>query len=263
MKRQLMLHIAAPAIFILSFLSCGIEEFFYLPQPDQGDRLDVNSATIYLRPISDIYYAMGYTIYYRIYLSPSLVSSTIPHTRGDDDTRILINRTLDSDVRALFPFTDIAIDTSIATTHTFTSRNFHELEVFTGLSTTVPVSNVLTTNGGNLSVLFPTFSGSPTLTINGIEYELYRAQGDSFFPKPEVPAEQYRRFFSTPELNSNANAISTVNADVARHGTGTDDIFAHAYVAMYIAAVGQNPENFSKLISNPTLISIFKLPNAN
>jgi len=51
------------------------------------------------------------------------------------------------------------------------------------------------------------------------------------------------------------NANSGLNMDVASGQVG------HAYVAMYIVAVGQNPQNFSRIFGKPTFINIFILPN--
>lgn len=240
-------------VLTAAFYSCGIEEYYFLPPAPEGDRIDITVATIHLPSISHIYYATGYTIYYRIYLSSTDITSTITQPQMTS-----INSTLNSDYNALFRFTDISDNASVATTTTFTNRNFHKLEVINGNDEVVPVSNVLTNRGGNLIINFFGIPGTPpVLNINGSDYILYRSHGfDSFEPIPDDDL----RFFSTTELNSNENATSTINADVARSGTAASGIFDHAYVAMYLAAEGQNPVNFQQIISNPTFLSVFKLP---
>jgi hypothetical protein len=215
----------------------------------EGDRTDITGVTINIPSISNIYYATGYTIYYRIYISGETTTSTI----DSNSDRTFLNPTLDSNFLSLFRFTDPLDTASVATVTTFTSLNFHELEIPGGRT----VSSVLTTAGGNLSIHFSQFPGDrPILIIDGTEYYLHRSNGyGSFTPVPDN-----RLFFNTQELHTFENATSVINADVS----GRSGLSAHhAYVSMYIVAVGSHPTNFQRIISNPTFLSIFKLPVEN
>jgi hypothetical protein len=237
------------SLCLLTLLSCGIDEYYYLPQIPESrierrfnTEAEINIPSNLLAQVD--HYATGYVIFYKIYISGS-----------DNDTinGILSNNSrILSDYNALLPYIDPANATSIPSLTTFSSRNYYELE----LDGTNIKNTVLSKSGGTFSIQFPLTSGDkPFINFNGNNYSLYRSNGGGAFnPKPTD-----RYFFSSPELNDYANAVSTINADVS----GQSGVSEFAYASMYIVAVGQNPSNFSRLYGKPTHISILKLTSLN
>ncbi|MCL2809331.1 MAG: hypothetical protein FWD24_04600 [Treponema sp.] len=224
------------------FTTCGIEEYYFLPQLQELSGYNrftqLNTyAEIYIPSIpSEYYYANGYVIFYRIYLSGT--------DGGDQNNLNIINPALLSDYNFLLPFTDITNNTSITNINTFSSRRFYELEYAIGAG------------GGNLKINFPTEQGGfPVISLND-DNLINLSRSSTLVSSRPVNDLSFR---NTTELNNNANAITTVNADVAQ-STGQT---GHAYAAMYIVAIGQNPQNFTRVYSKPTFISVFKLPNAH
>jgi hypothetical protein len=227
----------------LLFSTCGIEEnFFYLPQvPESGIGRTLNTDAVISIPPLNQDYATGYIIFYKIYISDTNDNEIISIL--NNNTRIL------SDYNELFPYTDPSDTTKITSLNTFSSMRYYELELDDGTNIR---NTVLSKSGGTFDIKFPSASGDkPFINFNGNKYILYRSNGGGTFnPKPD------RYFFSSPELNDSGNAVPSINADVS----GQSGISEYAYVSMYIAAVGMNPENFSRLYSKPTHISIFILP---
>jgi uncharacterized protein (DUF486 family) len=231
------------ALCLLTLLSCGINEYYYLPQvPENRIERTINTEARINIPSNLLnqvdHYATGYVIFYKIYISNAPTYDTI--------TQILSNNSrIYSDYNALFPYTDPSNTTSITSLNTFSGRGFYELE----LEGTNIRNTVLSKSGGIFSIQFPPISGDiPYLEYNGNRYFLYRSNGEGkFTPKPD------RYFLSSSDLNDYANAIPTINADVS----GQSGVSEFAYASMYIAAVGQDPRNFSRLYGKPTHISIF------
>jgi len=213
--------------------ACGIEEHYYLPQVPSGTFNLNTEATITLPPnfLSDYHYASGYRIFYRIYLSNS-GSVWYPNTISSISA-------LNSDISFFSPFTD-PINPVIISSTTFANRRFYELSPGIG------------TEGGTLDFEFPTGIGvPPTVSINGVKHDLRRSNALN------LPAAEQFFFINTDEINNNEN--SSINADVV---IAANNEYAHAYVAMYIVAIGTNPEDQTPIISSkPTLINVFKLPN--
>jgi len=238
------LVLLVPCLFLLT---CGIEEYYYLPQvPESGIRTDLNTgADINIQSnLLSQYYATGYTIFYKIYISSS---------DNDTITAILNNNSrILTDYNALFSYTDPTNTTSITSLTTFSGRGYYELEL-EGINIS---DTVLSKNGGTFNIKFQPIPGiKPFIEYNGKTYNLLRSNDrGTFNPKPPD-----RYFFSSDDLKDYANAIPTINADVS----GQSGINEHAYASMYIVAVGQNPRNFTKLYGKPTHISIFKLPLLN
>jgi len=229
------------AILAFFFFSCGIEDIYYLPQVSSPDDRSSNfGATINIPAthLSGLSYASGYRIYYRIYLSNEL-NVFFPDNTG------LISSFV-NDYNALWQFENPLNTTSITNFNTFSNRRYHELDYQIGR------------NGGTLFFWFPNVLGEiPTIRLNdGLPVELIR----SSLLREQVPNynETEKFFLNTDQLNDNANAISTFNADVA---PGQGNTSGHAYVSMYIVAVGINPITFHEVYSKPTFISLFKLPN--
>jgi len=234
------------------FLSCGLDEFYYLPQvPESIIQREMNTeATITIPRIdtNQFYYAKNYSIYYRIYISGTDTDLS--------DNISIINSSLVSDYNAIFPTTD-PTNTSAASTSIgslFSSRNYFKLE-FEGAD----IDKVLTTDGGNLRISFPTRTGDiPVAFFNNGPADGYRLSRSSDLISPRTNDMFFR---NTSDLNDNTFANSNENADVAAGASGVTLRFT--YVSMYIVAVGIDTIGFTPLYSRPTHVSIFKLPNAN
>jgi len=233
-KKQWCLLLSLVSVFCLT--TCGIEEYYYLPQEVRITTEFNTDAVVFLPPISadTFYYASGYAIFYRIYLSGE--------AGGSSTSMSLINSSLVSDYNAFYPLTDPSNVTSIPSLNTFSDRRYFDLEF--------PISRL----GGVLVIRFPTEAyGYPTISLDGsIPHRIARSRT---LIAPEPKNDLF--FRNTAELNNNANATSAINSDVAPGAN-----IGHAYVSMYIVAVGQNPTNFSRMYGKPTFISVFKLPNA-
>jgi len=248
-KVSLMNWFRLPAIISILFLllSCGIEEYYYLPQVPENNITSrfTDSATVILPSISEYYYAVNYSIFYRIYISGSNTTSI------ETSNMSSINPELSRNYNTLSRYTDAA-DTSVTSLNTFKDLNYFELEL-DGENT----ENIFTKNGGTLNILFPTALGSyPTVRLNdGDEINLHRSS-ELTSPSPEDDPT----FRNTPELNDNDNATNLINADVSGR-TGIDQ--RYAYVSMYVVARGYNNELFSPIFSKPTHINIFRLPDIN
>jgi len=247
MNRQKTLVIFTLCLFTL--LSCGIEEFFSLPQVEESaiKRELTNKAEIDILPLTNSY-ATGYIIYYKIYII-STPYGTVPELISNNS----VTSRIASDYNALYSYTDKSNASALPTLNTFKNRGFYELE----LENSNIRNTVLSTSGGSFIIQFPLTDGEPPF-INNPDNPIYRStDGGSFNPKPTGAG--FRYFFSSPEMNDYANAIPTVNADVS----GQSGVSEHAYTLMYIVAVGTNQRNFSRLYGKPTFINIFKLPNIN
>jgi len=245
-------------VFILCFflLTCGIDEYYYLPQLSENSitgrqsniRAVVEIPTHLLDNVS--HYATGYVIFYKIY------------TSDDDNDNIEILRTfprISTDYIGLSSYIDPTNVTSIPSLTTFSSRGFYQLE----LENIDIKTTVLSKSGGTFIIQFPTRPGdSPNIEYNGNTYNLLRSKGLNVGESEFNPIPIDRYFFSSDDLKDYANACQTsptINADVS----GQTGIPVNAFVSMYIAATGQNPGNFTKLYGKPTHISIFKLPSLN
>jgi len=240
-----------PVILIscLFLLTCGIDEYYYLPQISQSlisttsnTEANINIPSNFLNGVE--HYATGYVIFYKIYIS-DLQQNTI--------TEILSsNSRMSSDYSALYPYTDPSNQTTITSLTTFSSRGYYELE----LEGTNIRDTVLSKNGGNIKMQFPIRSGAePFIEYGGRTYFLLRSNGGGSF-KP-VPENRY--FFNSDDLRNYSNATPLINADVS----GQSGSPLYAYASMYIASVGMNPRNFSRLYSKPTHIHIFLLTPEN
>jgi len=238
----LLAYILIVSIVVISSISCGVEEHYYLPQLSEGyiTRTLNTGAIIKIPPISaEFYYATYYTIFYRIYPSASPpLSNEITQSDMHD-----ISSFLASDYSNLYNFTDPTKTSSVPSPSTFTNMKYFEIE-FEG-------ANVLSTAGGTLDIIFPDSGSTPYVNINGEHFNLIRS---SRLNSPEPPD---RYFYNKPELYN--SSFVNRNADVAVHSGSPQ--YQCTYVSMYIAAVGTNPTNFSQIISKPTHISVFRLPN--
>jgi hypothetical protein len=233
-------------VYIIFLLSCGVEEYYYLPQvPESNNQTELNTnATLNIPPIPDDYYYAGYyTIFYRIYVSNYSTQSS------SSSEFSLISSNLSSDYNYLLPITNPVNTSATVSVNTFKNRNFFELE-FDGTDNVT----MLPKTGGTLVINFPTsIGGIPTASIdNGENINIIRS---SKLISPEPTNDLY--FRNTAQLRDVANANNNKNADVAgRAGENMN----YTYAAMYIVAVGTNPSNFTTVYSKPTFINVFRLP---
>ena len=223
-------------IFImLCFVSCGIEEYYYLPQiPQSGETSIMNTeAEINIPKIdgNEYYYFSNYAIYYKIYLSNN--------SNIRVDTPNLFSSELRSDFNAIAPYADPSnMQASTAIDQLFNNRKYHELK-FSGKDSAA----MLPSSGGRLTIRFPTGSGIgdvPVATMgSNINIPLMRS----------ITSQNTDPYFVNSE-----DLRSQASADVV--GTGN-----YAYVSMYIVAVGFNASIFTNIFSKPTHINIFKFPD--
>jgi hypothetical protein len=238
-------------IFILiisaALFSCGIDEYFFLPQLDENNVTTYlnTEAVINLPPIPDeFYYAGSYTIFYRIYISNFQTMSSTDISQ--------ISPALASDYNFYSQLANPANTSSIMSLNNFKNRNYFELE-FEGAD----IASVLPKDGGILRINFPTYpEGYPTASIDGGP-AAYRLRRSSQLISPEPRNDL--SFRNSSELRSYENANANINADVA----GRTGEMQFAYVSMYIVALGTNPVNFTPIYSKPTHISVFRLPDTN
>jgi hypothetical protein len=238
--------------------SCGMEDYLYLyPVPSGNIRKNLNVMATFSLPNIDLgeyYYFTRFTIYYRIYISDIAESGEI--AIGNLSA---INTTLGSDYTAIEPYTnsDTTISTNLATI--FRNRNYYALTVYNEDLDNILSKYRLNTSGNRLSDNSVTIDFSPVpgaypiISVNSIEYTLYRSNNDGAFE----PAPQERYFRNTAELNRVENITAKINADVVNK----PDISGprYAYVSMYIVVTGMDL-NYTPIYSQPTHISVFRLP---
>jgi hypothetical protein len=232
-----------PAVFLFS---CGLEEYYDLPQVPQINIKTIfnTDAVIVIPAVPDppYYYATNYSIFYRIYISESDVSTEI----SSPAQRSQISASLASDFNALEQFTNPA-NSSVPSASTFRNRNYFELE-FEGSTINSFLTTIGVTLNRTLNIKFPTEPGGfPVVFFDNDPEIRLRRSGNLISPEPI--GDPFLR--NTPALNN------TINADVsARSGN-------YAYISMYIVAVGYDNSQFTPIYSKPTHISIFKLPDVN
>jgi hypothetical protein len=242
-------------LLCLFFLSCGIDEYYYLPLLSEGRIKALMNTEAEINIPSNLlgqsYYATGYTIFYKIYISDLKINNV-------NDINSYRDSNIYRDYSNLFPYTDPSNATSITSLTTFSSRGFHELE----LEGTDIKNTVLSKSGGTFNIQFPTRPGDkPYIEYNEEQYSLLRSngskEGSPFNPKPDND----RYFRNSDDLRNYSYATSAINADVAGQSAVNEQ--TNAYASMYIVAVGQNPRNFTRLYSKPTHINIFILTPFN
>jgi len=247
LKRTLLLLICGIFFFASLFLAtCGLEEVYFLPQVPEANIKPVmnTSATLDLPKLNEDY-AVCYKIFYRIYIS--LITQT---GQIEESSLSSINTSLSSDYKFISPNTD-PTDTSSGTPANtlFTRLNYFELAL-----SGIDINKVLSKNGGNITISFPTEQGGyPVLRFNNTDYRIFRSK-DLISPEPKGD----RSFRNSSELNDPNKATSNINADVA--GLKDSSPPRYAYVSMYIVAAGSNYQSFTPVYSKPTFINIFKLP---
>jgi hypothetical protein len=244
-KKILILTVLLAGAF---FISCGIDEYYYLPQvPESEVTINLNTEAVISLPTITQSEAISYIIFYRIYVSNFLTSSSANIAQ--------ISPSLASDYNFFSQYTNPANTTSILSMNTFRNRNYFELE-FEGADR----ESILSKSGGTLRIRFPTVLwGEPVASLNelndGEEFSLRRSSKQLISPEPRNDLF----FRNTPELRSYENSNANINADVA----GRTVEMQYSYVSMYIVTYGVNPGNFNSIYSKPTHIGVFKLPDTN
>ncbi|MDR3171830.1 MAG: hypothetical protein LBU17_09420 [Treponema sp.] len=234
-------------LLITVVVSCGIEDYPYLYPVPSGNITSesISSATIRLPNIEEDYFT-HFTIYYRIYISTSLQTGRI-----DEGIMSTVNPSLDSDYRAFLPYINSETNISTSIGSLFSNRGYQTL-ILEG----VDIDDVLSKSSFGKTIILDfiqTPGTMPALQDNTTRYHLRRSNGNGRFNP--VPTDRY--FLNAPELNSNNNASSTINADVANMSTTAQ--VRYTYVSMYIVVTGIDG-NFSPIYSTPTFIGILCLP---
>ena len=232
----------------LFLASCGLDDYPFInpvPQSNITQQLN-NRATVYI-PNSNSETFTHFAVFYRIYVSNTLVASTVR------DTYSTINPALASDANVIRPYidSDTLVDTNMDSF--FQGRGYRYLSLQSASSDTVLSSSVL---GKNIVFDFSS-SRNPTMIIDSDVYTLIRSNGNGLFsPRPTD-----RLFVNTEDLWKSEYINSTTNADVVDLSGIADSDRRYTYAAMYIVAVGINTATYSNIYSTPSLIHVFQLPD--
>lgn len=246
---------AAAALFLISCVSCGIEDYAFLyPVPSGNVSVELNHrATIRLPDIdlTDYYYFTHFAVYYRIYISGS--SYPTIHTGNMND----LNPLLYADYNAILPYTNGDTTASTATGSLLTNRNYYTLNVEGAVIENAVLAADARGKTVTLDFMVANPQPVPSLTVDGRQYNLQRSTGSGLFR----PAPANRYFFNTSELNAAANVSNTINADVADRAGLDSGGDRYTYAAMYIVVTGID-DNLSPIYSAPTFIGVFLLPSS-
>ncbi|MDR2110515.1 MAG: hypothetical protein LBP32_04335 [Spirochaetaceae bacterium] len=228
------------------FFSCGIEDYLFLyPVPMGNITLDSNTRVTIKLPVIGEYYFTNFAVYYRIYISDISLTSISEAQYSD------INPTLYSDYAVFKQYTDNddQVPTSIGSL--FTNRNYYALEL-----RDAAIEDALSSSAEGKTIVLDFAPGSiPMLRIGDTAaYTLCRSNGNGQFSP--VPSDRY--FVNTSDLNSTANAVPTINGDVANKSNISGN--RYAYVSMYIVVTGID-NNYSPIYSIPTFIGVLRLPD--
>jgi len=250
---------------LFCLLSCGLEAFYYIDYIPNSDMQDTTCATIRMPSGSNEGYGNYFTnfiIFYRIYISDIPETALIASTKTNDVFNRSLNTALNSDFASLYPSTD-KTSTTVSTANlenTFLSKKYFKLELENVDITRVLGSGAL---GTTLIIFFPENTGvKPTLSLNNVvSYPLLRDK-DSIGTNASF-VMRTRNFLNHPDLYNPDNAITDVNADVAKDSK-TNANFRYTYVSMYIAATGISLELPPRTIySQPTFIGVFRLAESS
>ncbi|MDR3166685.1 MAG: hypothetical protein LBT93_01975 [Treponema sp.] len=245
MKNSLLVF--SRSLFIVTLIvtlgTCGIDDYIFLEQISRDTIVvDLNNRVTIPLPSQSESAFRNYEIYYRIYISGRIEAGTI-----EEGLLSSISPSLYSDYTSMQPYT--------VSTSTSTSTNigtvFSNLKYFP-----LDFDNINYELRGNHTVVldFAPTSGvlEPLVLDSGESYPLLRSS------QVTNPAPNNRYFLNNSDLNSDANAIATRNADVQGNTTVTGE--RYAYVSMYIVATGRD-NNYSPIFSKPTFAGVFLLPN--
>ena len=240
-------------VFVVNFAlflgACGIEDIPVIPPFPSSNVTRQFNDRAYVNIPND-YAGTAFTnfaIYYRIYVSDILQSST-----SSESVFSTINPTLASDYNVFKAYIDNTTAINVDMGRIFQNRGYKYLD----LSDDNSIFSVLSSSAFGTTLEF-NFSSSrdPTITIGSNTYTLWRSNGGGLFsPRPD------RLFRNREELYRSENINSTVNADVQAK-SGVTDGSLYTYAAMFIMAVGVNTASYSNIYSTPALIHVFQLPD--
>ena len=246
-----------PLIVLLAVFcaSCGLDDYpFLYPIPQANVRTEMNTSAIVdlsRYDSSNINFSY-FAIFYRIFVSDM---DQLAPSAGNFS---VINPTLAHNFNTVLPHIDN--DTSTANMdNLFRNMRFRHL-VFANAD----INGVLNSSffdrpleDRKLHFDFGSSQQNPVMRLGNDEYILMRSNGNgSFSPRPAD-----RLFRNTVELRSAANINDQFNADVADKANIAEALRLHTYAAMFIVAVGFNPQTLSEFYSTPALIHVFQLPN--
>jgi len=244
------LYLLITLIYPVLFLSCGIEEYFYLPQVNQINinRILNDTAEITIvHPGSEFNsYFRNYAIYYKIYVSEYDNISTIDPLGKVTES---FSAEYNNDYNAILRYADPSnLTSSTGIDQLFLGRNYYTLN-FEGKN-----NNSMMPPGNTLRIIFPTSGEKPYATIlDGSAEEVPLMRSISDLTLINLIPDQF--FFNTDELRENKG-----NADVARNENAEEiSIGEYTYVSMYIVSVGFNVSTITNFLSKPTFINLFKM----
>lgn len=146
-----------------SLTACGIYESYYLPQISATNvSSNLFSATVTIPTIdtSDYYYALGYSIFYRIYTSGHYTEAAVINESDRND----ISTSLRNDYRSLASY-ESSSNTSFPISTTFSGLKYYMLEL--NSNTRIPLEATVAT----LEIDFPSSAGEPPsakYTLGGV-----------------------------------------------------------------------------------------------
>ena len=241
-------------IFLIPLLTvllgtCGIEDYpMIYPIPQSLITQELSSRAIFRVPGDNSGPPFThFAIFYRIYASDQLITSTIK------DTYSVINPTLASDYNAILPYidSDTLVNANMDSIIRI-GRHYYYLGLLGA-----DIDNVLSSSILGSTLEFDFNSGKyPTMTIvGGTSYRLQRTDGSGLFsPRPPFDLG----FVNSSDLLDEEYLNDRINADVANKGNSTN---RYAYAAFFIAAVGLDTTTWSNIYSTPSLIHVFLLPD--
>ena len=238
-------------LFSAFFLtSCGIEDVPFIPPVPNGNITQEfnNRATI---PLPNIFYGTPFThfaIYYRIYVSDAVFSST------DRGVLTAINPQLATNFTFFDRYVDSEDHVNPQMHTTFEQRGYFPLQLAEDHISRVLSASAL---GSSIVIEFPS-GRNPFMRIGTEEFTLLRNNGAGIFhPEPSD-----RLFFvNFDELWRPSNLVSGINRDVANLSGIADGTRRYTYVSMYIVAVGVNVATWTNIFSTPSFVHVFLLPD--
>lgn len=244
-------HGALLAPFLLTILSCGIEDYtFLIPVPAGNIKVEeVNSkATIILPDITANYYFNHFIIYYRIYISNVDVPSINDGNLGS------ISATLQQDYNAFQPYVNSdSNNASASIRNLFVNRKYQTL----ALEGADIERDILSDSAAGKTIILDFIKTAdklpPALVIDNTRYVLRRNGSGLLLPANDL------RFFNSTELNTTI-PTETTNVDVANITRTDTSGTRYTYVALYIVLAGTDP-NISPIYSAPTFVGILHLPD--
>jgi hypothetical protein len=195
-------------------------------------------------------YFSHFAIFYRLYISDIYEQSP------SESNFSIINSTMNSDYNRVKPYigNDSMGSSSIASL--FSGMNYYTLAVEGELS----IDSILSASSFNRTLVidFSQYPGSiPFIRYDtsNTQYRLQRSGGGGNFVL--LPAHGY--FTNSPELRNPDNISQQhINADI------TDKANAdrrYTYIAMYIVALGLDPQTYVQLYSSPAFAGVLCLPD--